>query len=41
MTAAQATNIYRLTDTSGWRMMHHHSSTTPMHVTQAFDGGVQ
>jgi ketosteroid isomerase-like protein len=41
MTAAQATNIFRLTDTAGWRMMHHHASTAPMHVTQAFDGGVQ
>jgi ketosteroid isomerase-like protein len=40
MTAAQATNIFRLTD-GGWRMMHHHASTAPMHVTQAFDGGVQ
>jgi uncharacterized protein (TIGR02246 family) len=40
MTAAQATNIFRLTD-GGWRMMHHHASSAPMHVTQAFDGGVQ
>ena len=40
MTAAQATNIFRLTD-GGWRMMHHHASTAPMHVTQAFDGNVQ
>lgn len=40
MTAAQATNIFRLTD-FGWRMMHHHASPAPMHVTQAFDGGVQ
>jgi ketosteroid isomerase-like protein len=40
MTVAQATNIFRLTD-SGWRMMHHHASPAPMHVTQAFDGGVQ
>ena len=40
MTAAQATNIFRLTD-GGWRMMHHHASPAPMHVTQAFDGGVQ
>jgi ketosteroid isomerase-like protein len=40
MTATQATNIFRLTD-GGWRMMHHHASTAPMHVTQAFDGGVQ
>lgn len=40
MTAAQATNIFRLTD-AGWRMMHHHASIAPMHVTQAFDGGVQ
>jgi ketosteroid isomerase-like protein len=41
MTAAQATNIFRLTDGGRWRMMHHHASTAPMHVTQAFDGGVQ
>lgn len=40
MTVAQATNIFRLTD-GGWRMMHHHASSAPMHVTQAFDGGVQ
>ena len=40
MTVAQATNIFRLTD-GGWRMMHHHASPAPMHVTQAFDGGVQ
>ena len=40
MIAAQATNIFRLTD-GGWRMMHHHASSAPMHVTQAFDGGVQ
>jgi ketosteroid isomerase-like protein len=40
MTVAQATNIFRLTD-GGWRMMHHHASAAPMHVTQAFDGGVQ
>ena len=41
MTVAQATNIFRLADGSGWRLMHHHASTAPMHVTQAFDGGVQ
>lgn len=40
MTAAQATNIFRLTG-GGWRMMHHHASPAPMHVTQAFDGTVQ
>jgi len=40
MTVAQATNIFRLTE-GGWRMMHHHASPAPMHVTQAFDGGVQ
>lgn len=40
MTAAQATNIFRRTD-GGWRMMHHHASPAPMHVTQAFDGTVQ
>ena len=40
MTAAQATNIFRLTG-MGWRMMHHHASSAPMHVTQAFDGGMQ
>ena len=41
MQVAQATNIFRLADGSGWRLMHHHASTAPMHVTQAFDGGVQ
>jgi hypothetical protein len=40
VTSAQATNIFRLTGT-GWRMMHHHASTAPMHVTQAYDGNVQ
>jgi ketosteroid isomerase-like protein len=40
MTAAQATNIFRLT-AGGWRMMHHHASPAPMHVTQAYDGHVQ
>ena len=40
MSATQATNIFRLTD-RGWRMMHHHASTAPMHVTQAFDGRIQ
>ena len=40
VTAAQATNIFRLTDL-GWRMMHHHASAAPMHVTQAYDGGMQ
>lgn len=38
--AAQATNIFRLTD-FGWRMMHHHASSAPMHVTQAYDGRIQ
>ena len=37
--AAQATNIFRNTG-SGWRMMHHHASPAPMHVTQHFDGGL-
>ena len=41
MTVAQATNLFRLTDSLGWRLMHHHASTAPMHVTQAFDGSVQ
>jgi ketosteroid isomerase-like protein len=40
MTVAQATNIFRLTG-GGWRMMHHHASPAPVHVTQAFDGTVQ
>ena len=40
VSAVQATNIFRLTDL-GWRMMHHHASTAPMHVTQAYDGGMQ
>jgi len=40
MKVALATNIFRLTD-GGWRMMHHHASPAPMHVTQAFDGNVQ
>ena len=40
VSAAQATNIFRLTD-FGWRMMHHHASPAPMHVTHAYDGGMQ
>ena len=39
MTVAQATNIFRLAGTR-WRMMHHHASPAPMHVTQHFDGGM-
>ena len=37
--AAQATNIFRNTG-AGWRLMHHHASPAPMHVTQAYDGGL-
>jgi ketosteroid isomerase-like protein len=37
--AAQATNIFRHT-ALGWRMLHHHASPAPMHVTQQFDGGL-
>ena len=37
--AAQATNIFRNT-AFGWRMLHHHASSAPMHVTQHFDGGL-
>jgi hypothetical protein len=40
MMVAQATNIFRLAG-AGWRMMHHHASSAPVHVTQAFDGSVQ
>lgn len=37
---AVATNVYKRT-TEGWRMVHHHASPAPVHVTQAFSGTVQ
>jgi ketosteroid isomerase-like protein len=40
MAVAQATNLYRRTP-EGWRMIHHHSSPAPVHVTEPFSGKVQ
>lgn len=37
---AQATNLFKRTD-DGWRMIHHHASSAPVHVTQPFSGIVQ
>ena len=37
---AQATNLYRHT-AHGWRLIHHHASPAPVHVTQPFSGSVQ
>jgi hypothetical protein len=37
---AQATNLF-LRTSQGWRMIHHHASPAPVHVTQPFSGTVQ
>lgn len=37
---AQATNLFKRTP-DGWRMIHHHASSAPVHVTQPFSGIVQ
>jgi len=37
---ALATNLYRHT-ADGWRLIHHHASPAPVHVTQPFSGSVQ
>jgi ketosteroid isomerase-like protein len=37
---AVATNLFTKTS-GGWRMVHHHASTAPVTVTQAFSGTVQ
>ena len=37
---AQATNVFRRT-AEGWRMILHHASPAPVHVTQPFTGTVQ
>jgi ketosteroid isomerase-like protein len=37
---AQATNVFRRTR-EGWRMILHHASPAPVHVTQPFSGRVQ
>lgn len=37
---AQATNLFRMTG-DGWRLFHHHSSPSPVRVTQPFSGTVQ
>jgi len=40
MAVAQATNLYKRTP-DGWRLIHHHASPAPVHVTQPFTGKVQ
>lgn len=40
LSVAVATNLYRRTSL-GWRMIHHHASSAPVTVTQAFTGTVQ
>ena len=37
---AQATNVFARTP-AGWRLRHHHASSSPVHVTQAFSGTAQ
>jgi ketosteroid isomerase-like protein len=37
---AQATNVFRRTP-QGWRLIHHHASPAPVHVTQPFNGTAQ
>ena len=37
---AQATNLFMRT-VEGWRLIHHHASSAPVHVTQPFSGIVQ
>ena len=37
---AQATNLFWMTS-EGWRLIHHHSSPAPVHVTQPFSGTIQ
>ena len=37
---AQATNLFQRT-AEGWKLLHHHASSAPVHVTQPFSGIVQ
>jgi uncharacterized protein (TIGR02246 family) len=40
VSVAIGTNVYQETE-AGWRMVHHHASQAPIHVTQTFSGIVQ
>ena len=37
---AQATNVF-VRQADGWRLIHHHASPAPVHVTQPFTGTAQ
>jgi hypothetical protein len=40
LAVAHATNLFQKTQ-AGWRMVHHHASSSPVRVTQPFSGTVQ
>ena len=40
LAVAHATNLFRKTP-GGWKMIHHHASSAPVHVTHPFSGTIQ